>query len=214
MKISLNNFRYFRVQIFLSFSTILVLMMLWFLVYAYIDSKIERLNKFTDKTYNVSKDFSNNIKNFQSFLLTGYKEKEFYIAKNQKDIDTYIRNLRKQKVLIAQIHNESRTLNIDINKSMTKLSQDIDSLYNCANTFKSIALVRGFKDYGFEGEMRIKAHLLENNSSLDKITLLQLRRHEKDYLLRAEISYFNEFEKLITATLARKDLNNTTKSLS
>lgn len=213
MKISLNNFRYFRVQIFLSFSTILVLMILWFLVYAYIDRKIERLNQFTDKTYNVSKDFSNNINNFQSFLLTGYKEKEFYIYKNQKDIDAYIRNLRKQKVEIAQIHNESRNLKIDINKSMTKLSQDIDSLYDGANKFKKIALLRGFKDYGYEGQMRIKAHLLENTSAVDKITLLQLRRHEKDYLLRAELLYFNEFEKLITSTLANPNLNNNTKKL-
>jgi signal transduction histidine kinase/CheY-like chemotaxis protein len=213
MKISLNNFRYFRVQIFLSFSTILVLMILWFLVYAFIDRKIERLNQFTDKTYNGSKDFSNNINNFQSFLLTGYKEKEFYIYKNQKDIDNYISNLIKQKVEITQIHNESRNLKIDINKSMTKLSKDIDSLYYCATKFKRIALLRGFKDYGYEGEMRVKAHLLENNSSIDKITLLQLRRHEKDYLLRAELIYFNEFEKLITSTLTNKNLNNNTREL-
>jgi signal transduction histidine kinase/ActR/RegA family two-component response regulator len=213
MKISFNSFRYFRVQIFLSFSTILVLMIIWFLVYAYIDGKIGRLNEFTDKTYNVSKDFSNNIRNFQSFLLTGYKEKDFYIDKNQRDIDAYIRNLSKQKVLISQIHNESKNLNIDINKSMTKLSKDIDSLYDCVNKFKQIALVRGFKDYGFEGEMRIKAHLLENNTSIDKITLLQLRRHEKDYLLRAELVYFDEFEKLITNTLSNHKLDNNTKRL-
>jgi signal transduction histidine kinase/CheY-like chemotaxis protein len=213
MKISFNNFRYFRVQIFLSFSTILVLMIIWFLVYAYIDGKIGRLNEFTDKTYNVSKDFSNNVRNFQSFLLTGYKEKEFYIDKNQKDIDTYIRNLSKQKVLISKIHNESKNLNIDINKSMTKLSKDIDSLYDCVNKFKKIALVRGFKDYGFEGNMRIKAHLLENNTSIDKITLLQLRRHEKDYLLRAELVYFDEFEKLITNAISKKNLDNNTKRL-
>jgi len=186
VKISFNNFRYFRVQIFLAFSTILVLMVIWFLVYAYIDGKIGRLNDFTDKTYNVSKDFSTNIKNFQSFLLTGYKEKDFYIDKNQKDIDLYINNLRKQKVIVTEILKESRILNIDINQPMTKLSTDIDSLYKSVIKFKEIALVRGFKDYGYEGKMRDKAHLLEKKSSLDKIILLQLRRHEKDYLLRAE----------------------------
>jgi hypothetical protein len=62
-------------------------MVIWFMVYAYIDGKVERLNEFTDKTYNVSNDFTANIKNFQSFLLTGYKDKEFYINHNQKDID-------------------------------------------------------------------------------------------------------------------------------
>ena len=156
------------------------------MLYAYIDGRIGRLNNFTDKTYNVSKDFSTNIKNFQSFLLTGYKEKDFYIDKNQKDIDLYINNLRRQKVIVTEILKESRILNIDINQPMTKLSTDIDSLYKSVIKFKEIALVRGFKDYGYEGKMRDKAHLLEEKSSLDKIILLKLRRHEKYYLLRAE----------------------------
>lgn len=213
MKISFNNFRYFRVQIFLAFSTILVLMVIWFMVYAYIDGRIGRLNDFTDKTYNVSKDFSTNIKNFQSFLLTGYKEKDFYIDKNQKDIDLYINNLRKQKVIVTEILKESRILNIDINQPMTKLSTDIDSLYKSVIKFKEIALVRGFKDYGYEGKMRDKAHLLEEKSSLDKIILLQLRRLEKDYLLRAEEIYFLEFDKLITNTIRDKQDDSYTKQL-
>ena len=213
MKISFNNFRYFRVQIFLAFSTILVLMVIWFMLYAYIDGRIGRLNNFTDKTYNVSKDFSTNIKNFQSFLLTGYKEKDFYIDKNQKDIDLYINNLRKQKVIVTEILKESRILNIDINQPMTKLSTDIDSLYKSVIKFKEIALVRGFKDYGYEGKMRDKAHLLEEKSSLDKIILLQLRRHEKDYLLRAEEIYFLEFDKLITNTIRDKQDDSYTKQL-
>lgn len=213
MKISFNNFRYFRVQIFLAFSTILVLMIIWFMLYAYIDGRIGRLNNFTDKTYNVSKDFSTNIKNFQSFLLTGYKEKDFYIDKNQKDIDLYINNLRRQKVIVTEILKESRILNIDINQPMTKLSTDIDSLYKSVIKFKEIALVRGFKDYGYEGKMRDKAHLLEEKSSLDKIILLQLRRHEKDYLLRAEEIYFLEFDKLITNTIRDKQDDSYTKQL-
>jgi len=213
VKISFNNFRYFRVQIFLAFSTILVLMVIWFMLYAYIDGRIGRLNNFTDKTYNVSKDFSTNIKNFQSFLLTGYKEKDFYIDKNQKDIDLYINNLRKQKVIVTEILKESRILNIDINQPMTKLSTDIDSLYKSVIKFKEIALVRGFKDYGYEGKMRDKAHLLEEKSSLDKIILLQLRRHEKDYLLRAEEIYFLEFDKLITNTIRDKQDDSYTKQL-
>lgn len=213
MKISFNNFRYFRVQIFLAFSTILVLMVIWFMLYAYIDGRIGRLNNFTDKTYNVSKDFSTNIKNFQSFLLTGYKEKDFYIDKNQKDIDLYINNLRRQKVIVTEILKESRILNIDINQPMTKLSTDIDSLYKSVIKFKEIALVRGFKDYGYEGKMRDKAHLLEEKSSLDKIILLQLRRHEKDYLLRAEEIYFLEFDKLITNTIKQKQDDSYTKQL-
>jgi signal transduction histidine kinase/ActR/RegA family two-component response regulator len=125
----------------------------------------------------------------------------------------YINNLRRQKVIVTEILKESRILNIDINQPMTKLSTDIDSLYKSVIKFKEIALVRGFKDYGYEGKMRDKAHLLEEKSSLDKIILLQLRRHEKDYLLRAEEIYFLEFDKLITNTIRDKQDDSYTKQL-
>jgi signal transduction histidine kinase/ActR/RegA family two-component response regulator len=61
--------------------------------------------------------------------------------------------------------------------------------------------------------MRDKAHLLEEKSSLDKIILLQLRRLEKDYLLRAEEIYFLEFDKLITNTIRDKQDDSYTKQL-
>jgi signal transduction histidine kinase/ActR/RegA family two-component response regulator len=125
----------------------------------------------------------------------------------------YINNLRRQKVIVTEILKESRILNIDINQPMTKLSTDIDSLYKSVIKFKEIALVRGFKDYGYEGKMRDKAHLLEEKSSLDKIILLQLRRLEKDYLLRAEEIYFLEFDKLITNTIRDKQDDSYTKQL-
>jgi hypothetical protein len=52
----------------------------------------------------------------------------------------------------------------------------------------SIYRQKGFKDSGLEGKLRIAAHELENNSTIDKIFLLTLRRHEKDYFLRHELS--------------------------
>ncbi len=51
---------------------------------------------------------------------------------------------------------------------------------------------RGFLNYGILGEMRAAAHSLEQSSQLARIDLLQLRRHEKDYLLRRDLSYFED----------------------
>ena len=52
----------------------------------------------------------------------------------------------------------------------------------------SIYRKKGFKDWGLEGELRKAAHELESNSTIDKTFLLTLRRHEKDYFLRHELS--------------------------
>lgn len=213
MKIFFNNFRNFRAQILLAFTLLLVLIIVWFLFYLQIDKRADKLDNFTYKTYGVSKDFSANIKNFQSFLLFGYKQKDFYIHQKQNDIDCYIVNLRSQKERVNQIFRESKELKIDLNQHMIKLSNDIDSLYNNVLKFKGIALIRGFKDYGVEGKMRDKAHMLEVEKSIDRVQLLQLRRHEKDYLLRSEELYFKEFEQLINRILKSNSVSQKTKKL-
>jgi len=213
MKILFYNFRNFRTQILLAFSLLLVLIVIWFIFYLQIDRRVDKLDNFTYKTYSVSKDFSTNIKNFQSFLLFGYKEKNFYIKKNQNDINLFIENLRKQKVQVKEIYKESKELKIDLDYAMIKLSKDIDSLYKDAIKFKKIALIRGFKDYGIEGTMREKAHLLESETSIDKIQLLQLRRHEKDYLLRTEEIYYQQFEQLVNNILKDNSINSNAKKI-
>jgi hypothetical protein len=68
------------------------------------------------------------------------------------------------------------------------------------STFKEIVhqiRLRGYKDYGMEGTMRTYAHELENKQLIPEVDLLMLRRHEKDYLLRAEMVYVNDFDALI-----------------
>jgi two-component system, sensor histidine kinase len=191
----------------------IVLMVVWFMFYLYIDRKVDHLNNFTYKSYRVSQEFTGNIRNFQTFLLFGYKEKDFYINHNQKDLKLYIDNLKSQRKEIDLIFKESKDLNIGNNQSMTTISKEIDNLYLVVNQFKKTALIRGFKDYGIEGKMRNKAHFLEKNSSLNKITLLQFRRHEKDYMLRSDDTSIKKFENLYNSTLKEKNIDSATKQV-
>jgi signal transduction histidine kinase/ActR/RegA family two-component response regulator len=188
----------------------IVLIVVWFMFYLYIDRKVDHLNNFTYKSYRVSQEFTANIRNFQTFLLFGYKEKDFYINHNQKDLKLYIDNLKSQRKEVDLIFKESKELNIGTNQSMITLSKEMNHLYVIVNQFKKIALIRGFKDYGIEGKMRDKAHFLEKKSSLNKITLLQLRRHEKDYLLRSEDTYIKKYEDLYNSTIREKNIDSAT----
>ncbi|MEY3443537.1 MAG: hypothetical protein RLZZ519_1818 [Bacteroidota bacterium] len=50
---------------------------------------------------------------------------------------------------------------------------------------------RGFLSFGIMGEMREIAHILESSGRFNSVQLLQMRRHEKDYLLRRDSTYYN-----------------------
>lgn len=191
----------------------IALIAVWFMLYLYIDHKVDYLNNFTYNSYRISQEFTSNIKNFQTFLLSGYKEKDFYIHHNQKDLKLYIDHLKSQKREIDLLFNESKELNIGSNPTMVAVSKKIDHLYTIANQFKETALIRGFKDYGIEGKMRDKAHYLEEKSSLDKITLLQFRRHEKDYLLRSDETSIKKFESLFHQTLKENNIDVITQKV-
>jgi two-component system, sensor histidine kinase len=189
----------------------IALIVVWFMLYLYIDHKVDYLNNFTYNSYRISQEFTSNIKNFQTFLLSGYKGKDFYIDHNQKDLKQYIDHLKSQKKEIDLLFKESKELNIGSNPTMIAVSKEIDHLYTIVNQFKEIVLIRGFKDYGIEGQMRTYAHFLEEKSSLNKITLLQFRRHEKDYLLRSDETSIKKFESLFHQTLKEKNIDVTTQ---
>jgi signal transduction histidine kinase len=76
----------------------------------------------------------------------------------------------------------------------------IDSLLaNYSDTFRLLLRKineRGFKDYGQEGTMRSFAHQLETANVIPPTLYLTLRRHEKDFLLRKESRYVDEFNEL------------------
>jgi signal transduction histidine kinase/CheY-like chemotaxis protein len=178
--------------------------------YLFIERKVDHLNNFTYKSYQASEKFSSNIRNFQNFLLFGFKDVEFYTNHRQKDLDLYILNLEKQSKEINLILKESKDLNIGTNQSIGQLSKELQKLYIIINQFKRIALIRGFKDYGVEGKMRAKAHFLEKHSALNKITVLQFRRHEKDYLLRIDDAYIKKFNALYDSIIKDKNIDAAT----
>lgn len=112
-----------------------------------------------------------------------------------------------------------KTRNIELRKEMEGNEfvinyqfHQIDSLLSdYSDTFRSLLRKineRGFKDYGQEGIMRNFAHQLETTNVLPTNLYLTLRRHEKDFLLRKEARYVDEFNELSDqAQSSQKDMS-------
>jgi signal transduction histidine kinase len=61
---------------------------------------------------------------------------------------------------------------------------------------------KGFKDYGLEGQMRFHAHKLEEHEfRMDMLSLLTLRRNEKDFFLRHDLNYAKSLNQLASNIL-------------
>jgi signal transduction histidine kinase len=128
--------------------------------------------------------------------------------------------LKERNILAQTVKEQMRTLRnsmIDNDFRIDHEFEIIDSLLTEYNkTFQQLTdriLVRGFKDFGLEGEMRFQAHELEKQQDIiSMVNLLMLRRHEKDFMLRKEEHYLVQFNKLANSliiNLTNKNKNTT-----
>jgi signal transduction histidine kinase len=102
---------------------------------------------------------------------------------------------------LIRIRNNRLREDMESNEFLIDFQFDqIDSLLtDYSQTFRlllSKIVERGYKDHGQEGRMRSFAHQLENTHAIPVAEYLTLRRHEKDFLLRKEILYVDEFNEL------------------
>ncbi|MGE0078649.1 MAG: GAF domain-containing protein [Bacteroidales bacterium] len=84
------------------------------------------------------------------------------------------------------------------NQQIAEIKKQITLYHQNFNSFKNLVITRGFKDYGLEGELRTKIHMVEKTVNLKAdyrlmSNMLMLRRHEKDYIIRRDTSYLRKF---------------------
>ncbi len=111
----------------------------------------------------------------------------------------------KQKMISEEIAAGFRLLSEQNNIESVNTPESIDSvqmeLKRCSEIFeevKSQLIIRGFQDFGIEGEMRNYAHDLMNlGNEIQQVKILMLRRHEKDFIIRKEETYVSKFNALI-----------------
>jgi serine phosphatase RsbU (regulator of sigma subunit) len=149
-------------------------------------------------------DFHSNLKTTRILLLEAYKLKEDITLSNVSGTSFEGQFIELQK--------EYEKINIKTNNYISILENSViieeNNLYQKIKEIKillfeynknyneliSLYQLKGFKNYGLEGTMRKYAHnLYEYNNKDVKLSVLILRKHEKDFLLRKDLAYVNQF---------------------
>jgi len=209
-------YKSYRFKIVISFISIVLLTTLLFIFYNYFESKTHDLEKINTKIYNLESNFSNNEKHFQSFLLYGYKNTQFYKTKKEKNINTFIKNISIEKENLDSIISELKTNKFILKpKIINNLNKDFFYLDSLTKKIKHERYNLGYRDFGKIGAMRKIAHEIESSNLIPKEEILQLRRHEKDFLLRSDSIYINKFNRLAShITVKNKNTKQTTNAIN
>jgi signal transduction histidine kinase len=131
----------------------------------------------------------------------------FFTTSNSSYFDYHLNLNKKTDSLIVQLLiNEP---NVE-GASLRNLQINVGKFKFLTTKLKTQILKRGFKEFGIEGEMRRSAHDLENlQNELGLSNILQLRRHEKDFILRQEAEYRAKHNTLLQNLIAAIEKDKT-----
>ncbi|AUP79831.1 ATP-binding protein [Flavivirga eckloniae] len=206
-------YKSYRFKIIVSFLSIISVTILLFIAYSYFNKKTKDLQKVITNIYDLESNFSNNEKNFQSFLLYGYKTPKFYKTKEEDNIDTFINNISLHKESLDSIFKELQLNKFSLHpKTINDLRHEFYLLDSLSKRIKIERYKLGYRNFGRIGTMRKVAHSIEDLNLVPKEKILQLRRNEKDFLLRSDSIYINKFNTLISQLTAKNNHIEQTKN--
>ncbi len=179
--------------------TLFVLLVIGLFSYKYLH-RVNNLGKIHEQTLEVEINVLKLRKNEKDFLVRDVVNPKFFKDGESK----YLNNFSKNTSFLNDVIENLQSNQLITNQSIQLELDSVKTYINVYNTqFLQVAQkikTKGFKDWGYIGEMRNAIHQVDNvivevkaSQSL-RISLLILRKHEKDYLLRKDVKYMDKFD--------------------
>ena len=194
-----------RKNIFIKFliigwSSILLIVLPSFLIMSYFLNKTEQADRIHTMTDSIIIQMLNARIAEKSFILRDLQNEKFYNAGFSNNLQAHQRFTKNAQEKIGHLI-EWRPVN-DKN-SADRLMQLVKEYSNIFTELVATYQKIGFKDWGLLGQWRRAIHAVEaqitgmNRTDMQE-SLLQLRRLEKDYLLRGDEKYLQDIRNRIT----------------
>jgi len=171
-------------------------------------NKTENLHNNLSKAKQVQENMLKLRKAEKDFLLRELTSIEYFETEQSKYLDEFYKVKENNQLLIEELENNKYIKKYDLNTNLEGLKANFNEYEKHFNELVRQFVKRGFKNYGRIGEMRSAVKALETNyNDADFIAKeqLMLRKHEKDYLLRKDISYQKKLNNGITAFISQID---------
>lgn len=192
-----------RKRLFLSYFSILLINFVIIFCCINVYDKRDRILRVYVKLESVTLKTLQSVAAEQNFLLNDIANEQFYKTGKSN-------YLIQRKALVASIYADIRAIRASHHND--HLTPEVDTIMayiavheKLFNDVLDSLRVRGFLEYGVEGKMRQYAHELESMDQLRSTSILQLRRREKDFLLRKDSIYVGLFDSTASSILNSVD---------
>jgi signal transduction histidine kinase/CheY-like chemotaxis protein len=201
----------FKTRLFFSFISFILFVIIWIISYTTIDYKKTELNEYAANLNSLQIEYLESASYLNKFMISGFHDSLFYKNFHQKDVDQFLSLQQQISRKLAALKTFGLSHNLNTNAQLGKLIDISNATFNSGTELKLLYYKKGFYNYGTEGVMRKHAHWIEDSGKVSMVDILQLRRHEKDYIMRGKMMFANQYfgtvDSLIKITSADKHTN-------
>jgi len=156
-------------------------------------------------------------KNEKDFLLRESSNLDFFKSNESNYLVSFHNEIVDVESLLKSLISNVTIIDQELDHQMKDLVNDFYLYEEVFNKVVKSTYDRGYKDYGVIGELRKSVHEVSNLNISYKLTsiILELRKHEKDYLLRKDIGYKSKFQNsydqavnYVTSSIVNKEERN------
>ncbi|AFM03115.1 hypothetical protein Fleli_0652 [Bernardetia litoralis DSM 6794] len=148
--------------------------------------RVESINLLADEVHKLHTRIHNLSKLQSDFLLNEPSNELFYKTGNSPFLKEYVINQAQILNSIGFIKKSPQAKKWNMTKSLDSLQSDLKSSTDMMKELARKIRLRGYKNYGLEGVMREYGRVLESQADINNDLVLQLRRHEKNFINRLD----------------------------
>ncbi len=187
--------RSIKFWLLMSFTLITCIFLFTTLALNHLYKQIETLESSVSKLRLVKSNLLESYKVKEDLFFYKYSSKEFF------DVHVFSEPERAFGVKTNQALNQLNELTKGEFKNVFSEQKTVYQLIYAVKQYKKLFVtimrlqkIKGFKNYGLEGKMRVHAHALLDLPDKDiRYHALVLRRHEKDFIMRRQKEYIHKF---------------------
>ena len=192
--------KYPRQRIFIAFLIYTLLSFAVATLSFWLFRRVESINMLADEVHELHIRIRNLSSLRSDFLLNEPINENFYKTGSSRFLKEYVIHQAEILKAIDSIKNSPQAKKWNMTKNLDSLQTEVMTSTNMMKDLARKIRLRGYKNYGLEGTMRKHIRELELQTNINMILVLQLRRHEKDFINRLDSISLNEwkynFEKL------------------
>ena len=136
------------------------------------------------------------IRYSNQFIISDVRDTNFFIKKTSQNIIQFDQSIELLWNQVTKLSEANLTGSYQIVNEIVTFKDYLHMMSSNQLALRDLVLNKGFYDFGLEGKLRSHIHIIEDEYSefIGLADVLELRRIEKDYLLRRQDYYVEKFQ--------------------